>query len=278
MNAASGRAEYADARFVATRSEQLSTRNGALDRLDGAEEEGVGVRVRVGGSWGFAATRGTARPDLEAALARALAVAAAQPRCDGAPLAPEPPARGEYESPAERDPFSVSLEDKLDVLAAAEAGLRTGPDVALTTAGFQARRVETLFASSEGALCRQRLTECGGGLAAVAVAGEESQTRSYPASHGGHVAQGGYEGFLSLDLAGHAPRVAEEAVALLRLQPAPAGRPRWYSRGSSSGSRSTSRSATPSSSIGCWAARPRTQARASCRPPERARSATARST
>jgi TldD protein len=223
MDAARGRADYADARSVRTLWEQLSTRNGALDRLDTADEEGVGVRVRVGGSWGFAATRETARPDLEAALARALAVAAAAPRVDGAPLAPEPPARGEYDSPVERDPFAVSLEDKLALLGAAEDGLRTVPDVALTTAAFQARRVETIFASTEGALCRQQLTECGGGLAAVAVAGDESQIRSYPASHGGHVAQAGYEHFLELDLPGHAPRVAEEAVALLSAPACPSG-------------------------------------------------------
>ncbi|MGH3992535.1 MAG: TldD/PmbA family protein, partial [Pseudonocardiaceae bacterium] len=133
-------------------------------------------------------------------------------------------ARGEYESPAERDPFAVPLEDKLAVLAAAGAGLRTEPAVVLTLARFDALRVDKLFASTEGALCRQRLTECGGGLTAVAVDGDESQTRSFPASHGGHVAQSGYEHFLSLDLAGQAPRVAEEAAALLRAPACPSGR------------------------------------------------------
>jgi TldD protein len=224
MDSAARRAEYADARVVHTRLERLATRNGALDQLDSFESEGIGVRVRAGGSWGFAAAGGTGRADAEAALERALAVAAAQPAAAGAPLAPERPARGEYESPAARDPFAVPLEGKLAVLAAADAGLRTEPGVALTRARFQALRVDKLFASTEGALCRQRLTECGGGLTAVAVDGDESQIRSFPASHGGHVAQAGYEHFLSLDLAGQAPRVAEEAVALLRAPACPPGR------------------------------------------------------
>jgi TldD protein len=224
MDAAARRAEYADARFVHTRVERLSTRNGAADRLDSIEAEGIGVRVRAGGSWGFAATGGTGKADAEAALDRALAVAAAQPPASGAPLAPEPPARGDYEGPARRDPFAVPLEEKLAVLVAAEAGLRTEPGVVLTLASFEALRVDKLFASSEGALCRQRLTECGGGLTAVAVNGDESQIRSFPASHGGHVAQAGYEHFLSLDLAGEAPRVSEEAVALLRAPACPPGR------------------------------------------------------
>jgi len=81
-----------------------------------------------------------------------------------------------------------------------------------------------VFASTEGALCEQRLTECGGGISAVAVDGDESQVRSYPASHGGHVAQAGYEHFLSLDLAGHAPRLAEEAQELLSAPACPHGR------------------------------------------------------
>ena len=81
-----------------------------------------------------------------------------------------------------------------------------------------------MFASTEGALCEQLVTECGGGIAAVAVEGSDSQIRSYPASHGGHVAEAGYEHFLELELPGHAPRVASEAVALLRAPACPHGR------------------------------------------------------
>jgi TldD protein len=236
MDAAAKRAEYADARFVHTRLERLATRNGGVDRLDTHETEGIGVRVRVGGSWGFASTGGTSKADAEAALEQALAVAAAQPPGSGgasaaaargarpSPFAPEPPARGDYESPFERDPFGVPLEEKLAVLVAADAGLRTEPGVVLTRASFEGMRVDKLFASTEGALCRQRLTECGGGLSAVAVDGDQSQIRSYPASHGGHVRQAGYEHFLTLDLAGEAPRVSEETVALLRAPACPAGR------------------------------------------------------
>jgi TldD protein len=224
MDSAARRADYADARFVRTRGEKLSTRNGTLDQLDSHESEGIGVRVRVGGAWGFAAARGADRRDAEGALERALDVAAAQPAASGTALAPEPPARGQWENPVERDPFMVPLEDKLAVLAATDACLRTEPGVNLTLARFQALRVEKLFASSEGALCEQRVTECGGGISAVAVDGDESQIRSYPASHGGHVAQGGYEHFLALDLPGAAPRVSEEAVALLRAPACPSGR------------------------------------------------------
>jgi TldD protein len=223
MGAAGARAEYADVRFVRTRSERLSTRNGAVDRVDSSDCEGIGVRVRVGGAWGFAAARGTDKAAAEGALERALAVAAAQPTSSGTELAEETPAGGTYASPAERDPFEVPLEDKLAILWAADAGLRTEPEVALTLARFQAVRVHKLFASTEGALCEQVLTECGGGLAAVAVNGDESQIRSFPTLHGGHMEQAGYERFLALDLAGEAPRVSAEAAQLLRAPDCPSG-------------------------------------------------------
>jgi TldD protein len=225
IDSARARAGYADARFVHSRVERLSTRNGRLDQLDLDESEGIGVRVRVRGAWGFAAVRGTERADAEAALERALAIAEAQPAVpDAAPLAPEPPARGEWANAFDRDPFDVPLEEKLLVLLAADAELRTEPGVGLTRARFSAFRTRTVFASTEDALCEQLLTECGGGITAVAVDGTESQVRSYPASHGGHVAAAGYEHFVELELAGHAPRVAAEAAALLRAPRCPHGR------------------------------------------------------
>src|SRR3954470_8721768 len=223
MDAAGRHADYADARFVQQRSERLSTRNGELDELDRWDAAGIGVRVRVGGAWGFAATRDHTRAGAEAALARALGVARAQPPAEGAPLASEEAARGSHASPVEEDPFAVSLEDKLTLLLAADAAMRAEGRVALTRARLLAFHSETSFASKGGAAYDQTLTECGGGLSAVAARDGESQVRSYPASHGGNVRQAGFEHFRSLDLASAAPRVADEAAALLDAPRCPSG-------------------------------------------------------
>ena len=48
MDAAAMRAEYADARFVRTQSERLSTRNGLVDQVASRDSEGIGVRVQIG--------------------------------------------------------------------------------------------------------------------------------------------------------------------------------------------------------------------------------------
>jgi TldD protein len=224
MDSARGRAEYADARIVRSAHERIATRLGRVESVGSAEEEGIGVRVRVAGAWGFAATSDLSRRGAEDALARALAVAAAQPRGAEAGLAPEPAASGTWGTPVERDPFEVPLEEKLEALLAADAAMRGDARIVVSSAYFAAFREERAFASTEGAAVLQRTIECGGGLHAIAVDESESQSRSYPGSHGAGVAQGGWERFDPQELARQAPRVAEEAVALLTAPVCPAGR------------------------------------------------------
>src|SRR5918992_5731602 len=177
IDAARGRADYADARHVRSRVERISTRNGEVDSVDRGDEEGVGIRVRVGGAWGFAATRAEDRPGLEEALARALEIARSQPAAPPEPLVPEPPARGFHESPAQIDPFAIPAADKLELLLAADAAMAGDPRVSVRRAHFLAFSEHKLFASTEGAVCEQRTTECGGGGVAVAVDGDETQVR-----------------------------------------------------------------------------------------------------
>ena len=224
MESAGARADYADARHVRLRSESISTRNGAVDEVGSTESEGVGVRVRVGGAWGFAATRGLDRAALEGALDQALAVADAQPRSPSTPLAPEPAGRGVWQSAMERDPFTVPLDEKLDTLMAADRAMAGDDRVALRNAYYMAFSEERTFASSDGALCEQRSVDCGGGITVTAVSDSETQVRSFPASFRGDVRQAGFEHFLGLGLAEAGPRVAEEAVALLTAPECPRGR------------------------------------------------------
>src|SRR5689334_3983692 len=155
MDSASGRADYADARHVHSREQSLATRNATVDEVESSEAEGVGVRVRVGGAWGFAATREVDRVSLERALEEALAIAAAQPRAPATPLAPEPAARGRWDSPYEIDPFDVPLDDKLATLVAADEAMQGDERVGLTSAYFLAFRDDETFASTDGALCEQ---------------------------------------------------------------------------------------------------------------------------
>ena len=91
---ARGRASYAEARRVHTRSEDVSVLDDRCEAVTAAETDGIGVRVAVEGGWGFAATRDTSDAGARRALARAIEIAAAAPKGmppPRAPLAPDPP-------------------------------------------------------------------------------------------------------------------------------------------------------------------------------------------
>jgi TldD protein len=224
MAKADGRCSYAEARHVHSRAEHTSVLNGDIEDVSAEESEGIGIRVRIGGAWGFAATRELSPAGADEALTRALAIAEAQPSAPATPLASAgEPARGHWEGPCEQDPFAVSLDDRLAHLFAAEELMRGDERVVRTSANCVAIRTTKAFVSTEGAACTQVLTECGGGISAVAVGDGELQVRSYPSAHGGHVSAAGWEHLLELDLAANAPRVAEDAVALLTAPVCPAG-------------------------------------------------------
>ena len=179
MATAEGRCAYAEARHVDTRSEAVGVLTGRIDALDTSSSEGIGVRVRVGGGWGFAATRDVSRAGAQEALARALAIAEAQPAGPPRPLVPVPAASGHWASPYEIDPFTISLEDKLALLFEAEAALRNGDErLVRTAATLRAWRERKAFASTEGAACTQELVAAGAGIAAYASDDSELQVRT----------------------------------------------------------------------------------------------------
>ncbi|HEU4975182.1 MAG TPA: TldD/PmbA family protein [Baekduia sp.] len=224
VDRAAGHCAYAEARHVHHLHEHLAVHDQLIDAVDREEAEGLGVRVLVGGAWGFAATRDVSSAGAEAALRRALAVAAAQPAAGSRPLAPVVAQQGHWEGPCEIDPFAVPLDERLGLLLAATAAMRGDPRVVRAEASAVMTRTTKALATSDGTAVTQRATSCGAGIEATAVGDGELQLRSYPTAHGGTVAGAGWEHVLGLDLAGHAPRVAEEAVELLTAPECPAGR------------------------------------------------------
>jgi TldD protein len=223
--AAAAGAGYADARVDRRRAQHGATQNGEVDSVADSETEGLGVRVLVDGAWGFAGdprlSEEGARDAAERAVAFARASASrAHTRVEMTPI---PPATGDYGPTAKRDPVEVPLEEKIELCLRAEAGMRR-PEVKITEAIVRAMREERVFRSSEGANVTQRFVECGGGIDALAVSDDgRVQNRSYPSAHGGSSAQAGWEFVEALGLDDEAPRVGEEAAALLTADPCPSG-------------------------------------------------------
>jgi TldD protein len=216
-------ASYVDARAVSLRRQYVITKNGNIEDLSDTESEGIGVRVLVDGAWGFA---GSGRLDEAAArdaALRAAEFARAAPGRHQTNLAPVEAHTGTYRTPLERDPFSVPLTEKIDLCLRAEDGMRHD-DVKVTVAMIRAQREHKVLVSSEGTNVEQEIYECGGGIDAYASSDNVSQVRSYPSQHAGVSGQGGWEYVEKLGLDREAPRVGEQASALLRAPACPPGR------------------------------------------------------
>jgi TldD protein len=217
-------AVFADARIVVRRHERLGARNGELESVVHADDAGIGIRALAGSSWGFASTSELSDRAVAAAGAQAAAIAAASARAPGPSLelSAVTPITDHYETPHAEDPFAVPLGDKVDVVTDATRIMAATDGIGVASAQLLFWDTHKWFVSSAGHRIHQHLVESGGGMDATAVGEHETQRRSHPQSFG-HVETGGYEVVRRLDLVGHAPRVAAEAVQLLTAVPCPSG-------------------------------------------------------
>ncbi len=216
-------AQYADVRVVNNRTESISVKDGIVEELNSTETEGVGVRVLVNGSWGFASSRNLTNDEIDHITSEAVEIAHASGLVSGekVDLGPKVASQGTYQTPYKIDPFSVSLEDKLAVLMKADAEMGKVQGVRTRQAGATFINEHRQFANTEGAFTEQTIVETGGGIQANAVGGNEIQVRSYPNAFARQQVTGGWEALLGWDLPGNGQRVASEAVALLTADPCP---------------------------------------------------------
>src|ERR1700735_622315 len=226
LNVAARRgATYADVRVVAQRSRALTTKNGKVGTASDSESVGMSVRAIVDGAWGFAASADLGRGAVEATAARAVEIARSSARVkrEDVQLAAEKPVAAEWSTPYKVDPFTVSVEQNIELLLKIDAELRSVAGITLAETNLNFNREEQWFVSSDGADIHQTKLATGAGYAAYAFAGSEIQKRSYPNSFGGQWQNRGYEMIDEMQLVENARRVAEEAVALLKADQCPEG-------------------------------------------------------
>ncbi len=156
-------ASYADCRVVNRTVQRLTVKNGVVAAVELSEDEGVGIRVIVDGAWGFAAVDRMDSASVEAAARHAVQIARASSRVNrvAVRLAPAPPLTGVYRTPIVRDPFTVSLDDKIDLLLRTDEAMSRVPQVRIRECSLEFVREERHFASSEGARLDQTIIEFG---------------------------------------------------------------------------------------------------------------------
>jgi TldD protein len=219
-------ASAVDARYLHEETESVDVQDGRVQGVDRSATAGIGVRVLLDGAWGFAGTALLDPTGVERAARLAVEAARSSRAVPGPParLAPEPPRQATWETPVAEDPFAVPLEEKIATLLAASDSMRAVRGVTVAEASMDLWRRTSYLATSEGARIAQRIVQSGAGIRALAVSEREVQQRSYPNSFRGQFATLGYEHIRAMDLPGNAPRVGEEAVALLAAAECPSGR------------------------------------------------------
>jgi len=218
-------AQYADVRALRQQAESVTVRLQNVEGLTFDETIGFGVRVLVDGYWGFASSHRMTAEEADRVAAEAVRIARASGRVGGpkANIGAPAPVVDTYETPVETDPFSVPLDEKIALLLATSETMAKAPNIVMAEASSYCERIEKVFLSSEGSDIAQTLVETGCGIEATAVDEGEVQRRSFPNSVGRHQGTEGWEFVERWDLPANAERVAEEAAALLRAKPCPAG-------------------------------------------------------
>ncbi len=217
-------ASYADVRIVRRRDEGISTREAMVQRVSSTETYGVGVRVLAGGAWGFAATPLVVAAEAEKAARRAVEIAKANAALGGKPveLAPVAAHVDVWQTPLERDPFKIPLEDKAEFLLSINAEVMKVPGVKFVESYYQGRSEWKLLATSDGAYIEQEITRVSPGYTATAV--DSAAGEFVDRDHEIQPMQAGWEYVEGSTMLADARRIGEEAVEKLKAPSVSAGK------------------------------------------------------
>ena len=177
-----------------------------LDKID----VGFNVRVLKNGAWGFAASPIIDEDETVtvANLAVDLAEKASRTMIEPIRMVPEPAYEDSYETSYEEDPFSISLDEKVELLLRINEEVRQNPDIDRAFSWMDFWDENKYYANSEGSSIQQRIVRSDGSFFARAnVDGVRAQRRFWV-----NPLNIGYEHIRRSMDPGEAERIAEEAV------------------------------------------------------------------
>ncbi len=215
--------DYWTLRLVAEETEELSVRQGVAEPSWIGTRRGAMITLVRGAGLGYAATSDLSGSGLRTAFSRAAYWAELHGSLGlfDASLYPKSDVRTDYRT-AVAEPWDArSTADKLSLLQDACTALKIDERIVDWSAWLGYRCVSQLLVTGDGGRSAQVLEYVNPGLVAVAHAGAQTQQRS-----GGGVdsaGQGGLERIAGVGFPTDAPRVAQEAIALLDAPECPAG-------------------------------------------------------
>ena len=225
------KATYCDIRIVRLRDQRVSLRVSpergtgksiAVPGVAGDSSFGFGVRVIVNGAWGFAASPVVTPEEITRITGEAAIIAKANASIQPKPvrLAPVKAYRDRWVTPHEKDPLTVPMAEKIDLLRRVTDVVKKDTKVFSGEASLNLHSEDKYFASSEGSSIQQYILQIFGNVDATAVdrGNSISRTRSYVPTQ----ASAGWEFVAQMNLEENAHRIREEVLEHLA---APAVKP-----------------------------------------------------
>ena len=215
--ARSAGADYADVRINTNRNQGIQTRERRVIGLSDNVTSGFGVRVLVGGTWGFAASSNATGDEVVRVARQAVAQARANRAAQRQPveLAPtEVEPDGVWRSPIRTDPFEIPIEQKVEYLFGANEAAMGVAGVRFVNSSMFFLREDKFYANSEGTVTDQTIFRTYPTMNVTAVSDDNSDFQSRSSTDIAPMGLG-YEHVVDSDMMGLAPRFAEEAVQKL---------------------------------------------------------------
>ena len=219
-------ADYADVRLNVNRTRFVSTRERRVTGASDNSSAGFGIRVLVGGTWGFAASDNVSADEVERVARLAVAQARANRAAQRRPVELAPldwTGEGEWRSPIRVDPFEVPIEDMVALLFETNAAALTVAGARFCTSSLSFVKEEKFFASTDGIITDQTVHRCWPQVSVTAVSpdGANFQSRNSTSMQPMGL---GYEYVLDQELPGQAPGWAEDASRMLSARSVDPGR------------------------------------------------------
>ncbi|HEX6732018.1 MAG TPA: DNA gyrase modulator, partial [Pyrinomonadaceae bacterium] len=209
---------YADIRINRYRNEFINTRERQVLNVSRGQNFGFGVRVLYKGTWGFASSRSVTPEVVQRITQQAVEIARANSTYQRkrVSLVPVDKVVTSWKNAFEKDPFEVSIDDKIQfLLALNDAALKTeGVTFVNSSMGFV--NEQKFYASTDGSRIEQYIIRANPSFTVTAVnrANGDFQTRS---ALGGPQGMG-YEYLEKHDWKQEAQQAGQEAAMKLKAK------------------------------------------------------------
>ncbi|MCU0724314.1 MAG: TldD/PmbA family protein [Planctomycetes bacterium] len=215
--------DFCSLRVVREDSETIQVRQGILQPVTSLADTGAMVTVLDKGGMGYAATSDLSKAGLRKAISAARGWARATRKksvVDFRKVATPAP-KGEWKSPVVTPWESVPLAEKIDLLKAQNAKLKTDPRIVDWSGMLWHTRKEQLYLTADGGRVLQEFRYLIPGLSVTANEGAETVSRNFGGFDLGR--QGGMEVLGEIRFTEQADTIAREVLELLSAPNCPTG-------------------------------------------------------